>query len=56
MAKITYTGKQYVLTIPKDMVEMMGWEKGTEVIVSKYPNKDILFLEKIPRRKGGKHG
>jgi bifunctional DNA-binding transcriptional regulator/antitoxin component of YhaV-PrlF toxin-antitoxin module len=49
MAKIMFTGKQFVLTIPKDLVEMMGWGKETRVIVSKYPDKDILFIEKIKK-------
>ncbi len=49
MAKITFTGKQFVVTIPKDLIEIMGWDKDTEVIISKYPNKDILFVEKIKR-------
>lgn len=51
MAKITYTGKQFVVTIPKDLVEIMGWSKDTFVIISKYPNKDILFIEKIEKGK-----
>ena len=51
MAKISFTGKQYVITIPKDLVEMMGWGKETEVIISKYPEKGILFIEEIKKRK-----
>ncbi|MBI2134841.1 AbrB/MazE/SpoVT family DNA-binding domain-containing protein [Candidatus Woesearchaeota archaeon] len=51
MVKITFTGKQYVVTIPKDMVDLMGWDKSTEVIISKYPDKDFLFVEQIKKRK-----
>ncbi len=54
MAKITFTGKQFVVTIPKDLIEIMGWDKDTEVIISKYPNKDILFVEKIKRNRSKK--
>lgn len=46
MAKIGFTGKQYVVTIPKDIVEIMGWDKDRDVIISKYPSKNILFVEK----------
>ena len=51
MAKITFTGKQYVVTIPKDLVELMGWSRDTKVIISKFPDKDILFVEEIKNRK-----
>ena len=54
MAKIMFTGKQYVITIPKDLVKHMGWDSDTEVIISKYPGKDIVYLEKITG-KGEKH-
>lgn len=49
-----FTGKQFVVTVPKDLVEMMGWDKDTEVIISKYPSKDILFVEKIQKGKSQK--
>ncbi len=51
MAKITFTGKQFMLTIPKDLVEIMGWDKDTEVLISKYPNQDIVYIEQIRKRK-----
>jgi hypothetical protein len=47
MTRILSTGKQYVLTIPKDLVELMKWKKGTEVIVSKYPGKRIIYIEEV---------
>ena len=50
MAKISYTGKQYTITIPKDLMQMMGWDKDTEIIISKYPDKDILYIEKIKKK------
>ena len=49
MSKIMFTGKQFVVTIPKDLVELMGWDKGTEVVISKYPEKEIVFIEKLKR-------
>ena len=50
MAKISNTGKQFTITIPKDLMQIMEWDEDTEVIISKYPEKDILFIEKIKRR------
>ncbi|MBN1156361.1 hypothetical protein JXA85_02000 [Candidatus Woesearchaeota archaeon] len=47
MTRILSTGKQFVLTIPKELVELMKWKKGTEVIVSKYPEKRILYIEEV---------
>lgn len=51
MSKIVFTGKQFVITIPKDLIEIMGWGKETEVIISKYPEKGIVFIEEIKRWK-----
>ena len=51
MAKITFTGKQHVLTVPKDLVEMMGWDKGTEVVISKYPGQNLLYIEELTGKK-----
>ena len=47
MAKISYTGKQYTITIPKDLMKLMGWDKNTEIIISKYPEKNLLYMEAI---------
>jgi hypothetical protein len=29
----------------------MGWNKETKVIISKYPEKDILYIEEIEKWK-----
>ena len=50
MAKISNTGKQFTITLPKELMKMMGWNENTEVVISKYPEKDILFIEKIKKR------
>ncbi len=50
MVKLLSTGKQYVLTISPDLVKRMGWKKGTEVIISKIPEKDLLYIEEIKKR------
>lgn len=47
MAKISYTGKQYVVTLPKDLMKMMGWDQDTEVFIGKYPERNIIYIEKI---------
>ena len=50
MAKISYTGKQYTITIPKDLMKIMGWGKATEVFIGKYPEKNIIYIEKIEKK------
>ena len=47
MAKISSTGKQFTITIPKELMKILGWDKDTEVIISKYPEKRILYIEEI---------
>ncbi len=47
MAKISFTGKQHTITIPKDLMKLMHWDDDTEIIISKYPGKEILYLEEI---------
>ena len=54
MTKIQYNNKQYTITIPKDLIKLLGWGKNTEVLLSKYPEKDIIFIEKIMAKKGEK--
>ncbi len=54
MSKVQYNKKQYTLTIPKDLIKLLGWGKNTEVIISKYPEKDVIFIEKINKERGQK--
>ena len=54
MAKISSTGKQFVITIPKELMEMMDWDTKTQIVISKYPQKDILFIEKINKKSKSK--
>ena len=49
MAKISSTGKQFVITVPKDLMQLMEWNKDTDIVISKYPDKDILYIEKIKK-------
>ena len=51
MAKISYTGKQYTITLPKDLMKIIGWDNDTEIIIGKYPEKNILYIEKIENEK-----
>jgi|TARA_Y100000310_G_C20584058_1_gene764510 bifunctional DNA-binding transcriptional regulator/antitoxin component of YhaV-PrlF toxin-antitoxin module len=51
MAKISSTGKQFTITVPKDLIEVLNMDSKTEVIISKFPEKKILFVEKV-----GKNG
>ena len=51
MAKIQSTGKQFTITISPDLIKRMGWKKGTEVIISKIPEKDMLYIEEIRKKR-----
>jgi len=50
MTRLLFTGKQFIITISPDLVKRMGWKKGTEVIISKIPEKDLLYIEEIKKR------
>jgi len=54
MPIIQYNKKQYTITIPKELVKQLGWSKNTKVLLSKYPEKDIIFIEKIKPKRGYK--
>lgn len=47
MSKIQFTGKQHTVTIPKDVMDRMGWKTGTDVYIGKDPNRDSLFVEEM---------
>lgn len=47
MAKISNTGKQFTITIPKELVKLLRVDSKNEFIISKFPEKKILFVEKI---------
>ncbi len=51
MPRILSTGKQFVLTISPEIMKVMGWKKGTEVILSKVPGEKMVYLEEIKRKK-----
>ena len=54
MAKISSTGKQFTVTIPKDLMRIMGWDKDTEVLIGKYPEKNMVYIEKIETKNENK--
>ena len=49
MAKIQSTGKQYLINLPKDLLRILGWKKGTEVYISKDPDKKRVYIEEIKK-------
>lgn len=51
MVKLLFTGKQYMITISPDLVKKMGWKRGSELIISKIPEKELLYIEEIKKRK-----
>jgi SpoVT / AbrB like domain. len=34
MTKITKSGKQYIISIPKEIIQITGWDENTEVIIT----------------------
>lgn len=49
MVKITFSGGQYRITLPKEIIEMKKWQDGTELIFVpfiKNPNDELT--DKIP--------
>jgi len=44
---------QFVVTIPKTIIKLKNWKKGTEIIMSEGDNGDII-LKEIKIKKGGK--
>ena len=51
MTRLLFTGKQYMITLSPDLVKRMGWEKGTDILISKFPDKDLLYIEQIKEQK-----
>tara|TARA_Y100000310_G_scaffold334770_1_gene415267 strand:- start:257 stop:409 length:153 start_codon:yes stop_codon:yes gene_type:complete len=50
MSKITSNGKQFTVTIPIELVKLMGWDTKTEVVISKYPEKNLVYIEEIKKK------
>ncbi len=46
-----HNGQQYTVTISPEHIERMGWKKGTKVYITKDPEKNLLYIEKMPRKK-----
>ena len=47
MVKISSTGKQHTITIPKDILGILDWDIKFEYVIGKVPEKKILFIGKI---------
>ncbi len=60
MVKITKTGEQYRINIPKEVVELTGWDETTELAVFPYirePDAQItpdtpILIKKVTGKKG----
>jgi len=50
MTKIQNNGKQYTVTISPEHIERMGWKKGTNVYIAKDPDRNILYIEELPKK------
>ena len=51
MTKIQHTGKQFTVTISPEHLVRMGWKKGTDVYIAKDPDRNILYIEEMPKDK-----
>jgi|TARA_B100001964_G_C14232384_1_gene600677 bifunctional DNA-binding transcriptional regulator/antitoxin component of YhaV-PrlF toxin-antitoxin module len=49
MARISSTGKQFTITLPKDLIKLLNVNPKDEIVIGKLPEKKILFLEKIDK-------
>lgn len=50
MATIMHNGQQYTITISPEHIERMGWKKGTKIYIAKDPDRNILYIERMPKR------
>ncbi|MDP2845277.1 MAG: AbrB/MazE/SpoVT family DNA-binding domain-containing protein [Candidatus Methanoperedens sp.] len=60
MVKITKTGEQYRISLPKEIVELTGWDEKTELVIFPYikdpdssitPDTPILIKKIIEKDK-----
>lgn len=48
MVKIQEKNKQYTITLTKDVVELVGWKKGDDIVpMPDQYRKDIILVRKI---------
>lgn len=50
MAKIQHTGRQHIITLPEELMSLMKWKKGTNVYIGKDPDRDRVYIVKIPKK------
>lgn len=49
MVKVTFSGGQYRITLPKEVIDMKKWKDGTELIfVPMLQKADVEVTEKTP--------
>ena len=53
MTKIQCSRNQYTVTISPEHIKRMGWDKGTEVYIAKDPDRNLLYIEEVPRKGDG---
>jgi len=50
MVKIQFNQNQYTVTISPEHIKRMKWKKGTEVYITKHPDKEMLYIEEYPKK------
>jgi hypothetical protein len=49
MTKITKSGKQFKISIPKEIIQLTGWDENTELILIPYIKEpDEIVTDKTP--------
>lgn len=49
MTKITKSGKQFKISIPKEILQLTGWDDNTELILFPYLKEpDEIVIDKTP--------
>jgi len=51
MTKIQFNGNQFTITISKEIMEKMGWKKGTDIFVGKDRESDFVYIENLNKKR-----
>lgn len=46
---IVNKNKQGTVTVPKEIIEALKWEKGDNLLISKAPSQKYIIIENISR-------
>ena len=57
MVKLQFikSNNQYTITISSEHIKRMKWKKGDEIYVTKHPDGEFLYLEKMSKSIKNEH-